>query len=140
MQVRRVFLDGREHPQDFLPTGVGHSTGTWDGETLVIDTALLEEWQLRPWPRSDQTRIVERVRLTKLADVSARPSGFVAQVEAPINDDVLVVDLTLTDPALYVGPQRRIAYYQRMSDTATLEYACARELWLEELEMHRIGE
>ena len=137
-QVRRVFLDGRNHPEDFLSTGVGHSIGTWEGDTLVIDTTLLEEWQLRPWPRSDETRIVERVRLTKLADVSARPTGFVATVEAPVNDDVLVIDITLTDPALYDGPQRRIAYYQRMSDTATLEYGCSREHWLEELERQRI--
>jgi hypothetical protein len=139
-QVRRVFLDGRPHPDDFLPTGVGHSIATWEGDTLVIDTTLLEDWQLRPWPRSDQTRIVERVRLTKLADVSARPTGFVASVEKPINDDVLVFELTVTDPTLYDGPQRRVAYYQRMADTATLEYACSRELWLEELERQRIAQ
>jgi hypothetical protein len=138
--VRRVFLDGRGHPEDFLPTGVGHSIGSWDGDTLVIDTTLLEEWQLRPWPRSDQTRIVERVHLTKLDQVGARPTGFVASVEKPINDDVLVVDMTLTDPTLYDGPQRRVAYYQRMADTATLEYACVRELWLEELERQRVSQ
>lgn len=137
-QIRRVYLDGREHPEDFLPTSVGHSIGTWEGETLVIDTALLEEWPLRPWPRSDATRIVERVRLTKLADVDARPTGFVASVEAPVNDDVLVFDITVTDPSLYDGPQRRIAYYQRMSDSATLEYACSKGLWLEQLEEQRI--
>src|SRR5690606_20792093 len=119
-------------------TSVGHSIGTWEGETLVIDTALLEEWPLRPWPRSDATRIVERVRLTKLADVDARPTGFVASVEAPVNDDVLVFDITVTDPSLYDGPQRRIAYYQRMSDSATLEYACSKGLWLEQLEEQRI--
>jgi hypothetical protein len=136
-QVRRVFLDGRAHPDDYLPTGVGHSIGTWDGTTLVIDTALLEEWPLRPWPRSDQTRIVERVHLAKLADVSARPGGFIATVQAPVNDDVLVVDITLTDPTFYDGPQRRVAYYQRMSDSATLEYGCSKGLWLEELEKHR---
>jgi hypothetical protein len=139
MQVRRVFLDGRSHPDDFLPTGVGHSIGTFEGDTLVIDTTLLEEWPLRPWPRSEQTHIVERVRLTKLADVSARPTGFVASVEAPINDDVLVVELTLTDAALYAGPQQRTVYFQRMSDTATLEYACSAELWLEELEKNRVS-
>jgi len=139
MQVRRVFLDGREHPDDFLPTGVGHSIGSWDGDTLVIDTTLLEQWPLRPWPRSEQTRVVERVRLTKLADVSARPSGFVATVEAPINDDVLVDEMTLTDATLYAGPQRRTVYYQRMADTATLEYACAAERWLDELEKNRVS-
>jgi hypothetical protein len=140
MQVRRVFLDGRGHPDDFLPTGVGHSIGTWEGDTLVIDTTLLLEWQLRPWPRSDQTHIVERVHLTKLANVSARPTGFVATVEAPINDDVLVVEMTVTDPTLYAGPQQRTAYYQRMADTATLEYACSAESWLEALEKNRVSQ
>jgi hypothetical protein len=138
-QIRRVVIDGRSHPDDFLPSSVGHSIGTWDGDTLVVDTTLLEEWPLRPWPRSAETHIVERIRMTKLADVSARPGGFVATVEPPINDDVLVVDLTLTDPTLYDGPQRRIAYYQRMADSATLEYGCSRGAWQDELEKHRIA-
>jgi hypothetical protein len=140
MQVRRVFLDGRGHPTDYLPTGVGHSIGRWEGDQLVIDTTLLEEWQLRPWPRSDRTHIVERVYLTKRAAVSAPTNAFIATVEKPINDDVLVVELTLTDPTFYDGPQKRTAYYQRMADTATLEYACAAELWLKELEKNRVSQ
>lgn len=140
MQVRRVYLDGRPHPDDFLPTGVGHSVGTWDGDTLVIDTTLLSEWQVRPWPRSEQTHIVERAYLTKLGEVEARATGFVASVEKPINDDVLVVEMTLTDPSLYAGPQRRTAYFQRMADTATLEYACSAEHWLEQLEKNRVSD
>jgi hypothetical protein len=139
MQVRRVYLDGREHPADYLPAGVGHSVGTWDGDTLVIDTTLLSEWQIRPWPRTDRTRIAERVYLTKLGAVAARASGFVASVEKPVNDDVLVVEMTVTDP-IYDGPQRRTAYYQRMADTATLEYACSAEHWLAELEKNRVTE
>ena len=139
MQVRRVYLDGRPHPEDFLPTGVGHSVGTWDGETLVIDTTLLSEWQVRPWPRSEATHVVERVYLTKLGRITARPTGFVASVEKPINDDVLVDEITLTDPTLYAAPQRRTAYFQRMSDTATLEYACSAEHWLEALEKNRVS-
>lgn len=140
MQVRRVYLDGRPHPDDFLSTGVGHSVGTWDGDTLVIDTTLLSEWQMRPWPRTEQTQIVERAYLTKLGNITARATGFVATVEKPINDDVLVVEMTLTDPLLYEGPQRRTAYYQRMADTATLEYACASEHWSEELEKNRVSQ
>lgn len=140
MQVRRVYLDGRPHPTDFLPQGVGHSVGTWDGDTLVIDTTLLSEWQLPPWPRSEQTHIVERVHLTKLDAITARPSGFVATVEKPINDDVLVVEMTIEDSSLYAGPQRRTAYYQRMADTATLEYACSAEHWLEALEKNRVSQ
>ncbi len=140
MQVRRVYLDGRAHPDDFLPQGVGHSIGTFEGDTLVIDTTLLSEWQVRPWPRSEQTHIVERVYLTKLGNIAARPSGFVASVEKPINDDVLVVEMTLADPSLYDGPQRRTAYFQRMADTATLEYACSAEHWLEQLEKNRVSQ
>ncbi len=88
--------------------------------------------------QSDETHIVERVRLTKLGDVTPRATGFVAGVEPPINDDVLVFDITLTDPTLYDGPQRRIAYYQRMADNATLEYGCSKGLWFDQLEEQRI--
>jgi hypothetical protein len=138
MQVRRVFLDGRPHPDDFLPTGVGHSIGRFEGDRLSIDTTLLSEWQIRPWPRTEQTRIEEQLHLTERAKVSAEANGFVASVEPPIDDTVLVVELTVTDPALYDGQQRRTVYYQRMADTATLEYACAMETWLEDLEKNRV--
>ena len=70
MQVRRVYLDGRAHPDDFLPQGVGHSVGTWDGNTLVIDTALLSDWQVRPWPRSPVRR-----KGFGVANGSCRPRG-----------------------------------------------------------------
>jgi hypothetical protein len=53
---------------------------------------------------------------------------------------VLVDEITLTDPTLYAGPQRRTAYFQRMADTATLEYACSAEHWLEQLEKNRVSE
>jgi hypothetical protein len=139
MQVRRVFLDGRGHPDDYLPTGVGHSIGHWEGDSLAVDTTLLEEWSGRPWPRGEHTEVVERLSLTKRAAVNIESNAFVASVEPPITDDVLVVELTLTDPTLYDGPQQRTTYYQRMADTATLEYACSAELWRQELEKYRVS-
>ena len=48
--------------------------------------------------------------------------------------------LTVVDPALYLGPQRRTVYFQRMADTATLEYACSAEHWLEALEKNRASQ
>ena len=137
-QVRRVFIDGRGHPENAFPSGVGDSVGTWDGDTLVVDTTFLEEWPLRPWPRSEDAHIVERMYLTKRGDIAARPTGFVATLAPPESDDVLVVDITITDPAYYDGPQRRIAYYQRMTDADTSEYACSRGLWYDLLEAQRI--
>jgi hypothetical protein len=137
MQLRRVHLDGRPHADDLLPSSSGHSTGSWEGDTLVVDTALLSEWETRPWPRSDQAHIVERIHLTKLGNVAARPSGFINDMK-PLNDDVLVIELTLTDPAYFAGAQRRTIYYQRMDDTVTLEYLCATEHWLDQLEKQRL--
>jgi len=122
-QVRRVFIDGRARSDNIFPTGQGYSLGHWEGTTLVVDTLLFEEWPLRPWPRSEDASIVERFQLTTMDRISARRSGFIAGVLPPLNDDVLVVDITITDPAYYDGPQRRIAYYQRMRDEATSEYA-----------------
>jgi hypothetical protein len=42
----------------------------------------LSEWQLAPCPRSEQTRIVERLSMTQLGNIEARPSGFVAGAQA----------------------------------------------------------
>jgi len=141
MQLRRVYLDGRGHAGDLLNSSMGHSIGSWDGDTLVIDTALLSEWQVRPWPRSEQAHIVERVYLTRLGDIKARATGIIANsVEKPANDDVLAIEMTLTDPEYYTGPQRRTTYFQRMKDTVTLEYLCATEHWMDALEQERIPE
>jgi len=39
--VRRIYTDGRKHPDDVVPTWMGHSTGNWQGNTLVVDTMAL---------------------------------------------------------------------------------------------------
>jgi hypothetical protein len=136
MQVRRIWLDGRSHPGDFPPTGIGHSIGHWDGDTLVVDTALLEPWPLKPWPRSEQMHIVERIHLAERADVDVAPTAFIT--EEPISDDVLVDEVTVTDPQYYAGPQTRTMYYMKVRDTATLEYDCVIDLWRQALDAQRI--
>ena len=37
-QWRQIFTDGRQHPEDPDLTFNGHSTGHWEGDTLVVDT------------------------------------------------------------------------------------------------------
>ncbi len=61
-QVRRVFMDGRSHPDDSYPTLMGHSTGFWEGDSLVIDTVGVEAGYLRPqgYPHSDQIHVIEK--------------------------------------------------------------------------------
>jgi hypothetical protein len=40
---RQIFMDGRALPVDPQPSWNGYSSGRWDGDTLVVDTELLDE-------------------------------------------------------------------------------------------------
>ena len=61
--VRRIYTDGRGHPDGYPITWMGHSIGKWDGDTLVVDTVNIND---KGWidsmghPHSDALRIVER--------------------------------------------------------------------------------
>ena len=34
---RTIYMDGREHPKDLVPSYYGHNVGHWEGDTLVVD-------------------------------------------------------------------------------------------------------
>lgn len=40
-RMRRIYTDGRPHPEDPDLTLHGHSIGRWEGETLVVDTTAI---------------------------------------------------------------------------------------------------
>lgn len=64
--VRTVHMDQREHPRGLALTRGGHSIGSWDGDTLVVDTVALEAGVLVPISGvmfSDQAHVVERFTL-----------------------------------------------------------------------------
>lgn len=104
-QVRRVFLDGRSHP-DSYPTLMGHSIGRFEGDTLVVETANLEPGLLRPqgMPYSGETRLTERLTLL---DDGAR----------------MQVDIVIDDPTYYREPWGVTKYYGRI-DEDIKDYEC----------------
>jgi hypothetical protein len=60
---RQVFMDGRKHPDDPDPTWYGHSIGSWDGDTLVIDTVGFNDkfwFDFRGHPHTEQLHTIER--------------------------------------------------------------------------------
>jgi hypothetical protein len=68
-RMRRIYTDGRSHPDDPDLTIHGHSIGRWDGDTLIVDTigiipqsyiALSEAVGI---PNNGGMRIVERIGL-----------------------------------------------------------------------------
>jgi hypothetical protein len=60
---RVVYMDGRPHPEDPVPTWFGHSIGRWEGDTLVVDTTGYNDkfWMdSRGTPHTEQMRTTER--------------------------------------------------------------------------------
>ena len=70
-RIRRIYTDGRAHPDDPDLTFSGHSIGHWDGETLVVDTVgilpqvFLPLGQAVGIPNNGGMHIVERIRLVE---------------------------------------------------------------------------
>ncbi|HZJ34336.1 MAG TPA: hypothetical protein VFD21_22370 [Vicinamibacterales bacterium] len=119
---RRIFTDGRSHPNDLEPSWMGHSIGHWEGEVLVVDTigtsgrtrgmngvgsnARVSRDDSKPrLPTSDQLHLVERIRL--VAD-----------------GEILEDEMTITDPKAYTEPLVIKHYWQRRPDIEVLEYVC----------------
>ena len=86
-QIRRVYTDGRKHPEDPDATYVGHSIGHWDKDTLVIDTVAMKgdtRIDQTGMKHSDQIHVIERMRL--------------------LDPQTLENQLTLEDPVAFTQP------------------------------------
>jgi len=62
---RRIYLDGRKLPENYPNSFMGFSTGRYDGDTLVVETAGLDgsTWLDRgAIPHTDALRVTERFR------------------------------------------------------------------------------
>jgi hypothetical protein len=107
-QTRRIFMDGRKHPDDPDLTYNGHSIGHWDGDTLVVDSVgFTPDTALGPsqgYRHSDQMHIVERFRLT-----------------AP---DTMEVVTTIDDARALVKPFTSTKILKRHRDWDIAEYIC----------------
>jgi hypothetical protein len=63
--VRRVYMDGRGHPDGYPVSWMGHSIGKYEGDELVVDTVLVND---RTWidslghPHTEDAQFVERFR------------------------------------------------------------------------------
>ena len=70
MNDRIIYTDGRPHPKDMETSFMGHSIGHWEGDTLVVDVAGLndETWyaggvnsnQIYSTIHSDKEHVIER--------------------------------------------------------------------------------
>jgi len=87
--VRQIWTDGWKHPsqEDLDDTWTGHSIGSWEGDTLVVDTVGFKD---KTWldnvghPHSDALHVVERIRR--------------------VDRETLQIDFTFDDPKAYTRP------------------------------------
>lgn len=67
-QLRQIYLNAKHPNMDiFDPQTVGHSVGTWDGDTLIVDTIGFSDKGVVSIPgggwRTETSHLVERYRL-----------------------------------------------------------------------------
>ena len=129
MQVRRIFLDGRRPPEGYPVTRNGFSVGRWEGDTLVVDTQLIDAWMMPRWAHTDKARTVERFSYMRGADVKVPLGRFYDP--GTLGDYVLVDQLTMYDPDIYETPPSVTVYYRHLRDDEFMEQNCSEGLWLD---------
>lgn len=105
-QIRHIYLD---QPQiaidDAEPEFWGHSVGSWQGDTLQVDTVgIKENVRLEDVPHSAQMRIDERIRA--------------------LSADMFQDQITVTDPVYLQHPWTFTWSYRRDPGYHILEYVC----------------
>jgi hypothetical protein len=113
-RIRRIYTDGRGHPEVSDPSFHGHSIGKWEGDTLVIDTvdilpqAPLAVSEAAGLPNNGDMHVVERIRLS------------------PDNKDIMLVDLEITAPKVLTASWKttRIFFRQRARKFEIAEGVC----------------
>lgn len=105
---RQIYTDGRTLPKEFeQPSWLGYSTGKWDGDTLVVETAGFND---KTWldvighPHSEALRIAERYH--------RRDFGHL--------DD----EMTFDDPRMYTKPFTIKVIYELQPTSDIFEYFC----------------
>jgi hypothetical protein len=105
-QVRRIYMNSELPAYDEAePLFWGHSSGKWEGDTLVVTTiGIKEDVRFRDMPHSNQMRIVERIRM--------------------LSDTMMEDVVTVTDPVTLDGPWTWKWMYKRLPGYKMLEYVC----------------
>ncbi len=106
-QIRRLFLDGRKHPEDIYPTYLGDSIGRWEGDVLVVETIGLRGdtmYDASGIPHSDKLVVTERI-----------------YKESP---DKLVDEITTVDPEALSQPWTVKRTYSFRTDWQVMENIC----------------
>ncbi len=110
---RTIYTDGRKHPESRERTTLGHSIGSWDGDTLVVDTIDFADSR-SPFPQTGrpsgaQKHVVERFAL----------SGDGSQ---------LLIDVVLDDPEYLAKPMTAQLVWHHSPHLEMHKFDCERDV------------
>jgi hypothetical protein len=104
---RIIYMDGRLHPRDLVPSYYGHSIGRWEGDTLVVDAVGFNEkfWFDREGtPHTEQLHFVERFTRT--------------------DSNTMKYEVMVDDPGAYTAPWTSNFSLRWVPDQEMFEYVC----------------
>jgi hypothetical protein len=113
---RTIFMDGRTHPANLVPSYYGHSIGWWEGDTLVVDTVGYNEtfWlDRRGLPTTEKLRTLERFTRTDAATIK--------------------YEMTIDDPGAYTATWKTGFNLRWEDGTELFEYVCQQANYAHEL-------
>ena len=106
--IRQIFTDGRPLPgKDADPWWYGYSTGRWEGDTLVVQSAGYRDlgWlDVEGSPLTDTAHITERYRRPDFGHLD--------------------IEVTIDDPKAYTKPWTVTVHQRIMVDTELIEFVC----------------
>ena len=104
-EFRAIYLNGK-HPDELLPSFMGHSIGHWEGQTLVVETVSIREettLNFTGLPHSDKLKVIERFTRTP--------------------PDLLTDMIEIDDPVMYYKPFTFKSVFKK-TDRPQIEYIC----------------
>jgi hypothetical protein len=108
---RVIYLDGTPHPSDIAeyPQFMGHSTGKWEGKTLVVDTVGIND---RTWLDSYGLEHSDKLHLTERFE--------------SVNPNTIKYTVTYDDPVFFTKPWSATLNMARQTTAGDrlMEYVC----------------
>ena len=105
--IRQIFTDGRTLPKDPEPWWYGYSTGHWEGDTLVVQSAGFRDlgWlDVEGSPLTDSAKTIERYHRPDFGHLD--------------------IEVTIDDPKAYTKPWTVTVHQRIMVDTELIEFVC----------------
>jgi hypothetical protein len=105
--IRQIFTDGRPLPKNPDPWWYGYSTGKWEGDTLVVQSAGFRDlgWlDVEGSPLTDAAKVTERFHRPDFGHLD--------------------IEVTIDDAKAYTKPWTVAVHQRIMVDTELIEFVC----------------